>query len=126
MLNSTGFSLWADDYDESVAAADRAGEYPFAGYSRVMETVYQAVCQGQKGTVLDVGFGTATLAKRLYDDGFTIYGIDFSPRMVELARAKMPNATLLCQDMKQGLPAALAGVRVRPDCGDLFPAPPDG
>lgn len=38
--------------------------------------------------IADLGCGTATLSVLLADQGYTIDGVDFSPAMVELARAK--------------------------------------
>ena len=35
--------------------------------------------------MLDIGFGTATLTTKLYENGCVIYGQDFSSRMIELA-----------------------------------------
>ena len=58
--------------------------------------------------VLDLGFGTASLTKRLYDAGCEVYGQDFSPRMVEVAQEKMPNALLIHRDFSSGLAPELA------------------
>lgn len=111
MLCSEGFNLWADGYDESVGLSDDAGEYPFAGYRDVLNAVYRAVRSRRAARVLDIGFGTAVLTRRLYDDGSTIYGVDFSERMIELAQEKMPNAVLLRHDFADGLPAPLRNER---------------
>ena len=54
----------------------------------------------------DVGVGTAVLTRRLYQDGYAIAGLDFSPRMLEIARERMPRAALLCHDLTDGFPAA--------------------
>ena len=54
-------------------------------------------------TVLDIGFGTATLTAKLYEQGCTIYGQDFSARMLEIAQAKMPQARLYQGDFSNGL-----------------------
>ncbi|MEU4546786.1 class I SAM-dependent methyltransferase [Nonomuraea dietziae] len=43
----------------------------------------------QPSRVLDVGCGTGTLARLLAEEGHTVTGVDLSPRMVELARAKV-------------------------------------
>jgi len=42
-------------------------------------------------TVLDAGCGTGYLSKKLRDRGALVTGIDFSGRMIELARAKHPD-----------------------------------
>ena len=42
-------------------------------------------------TVLDAGCGTGYLSKKLRDRGALVTGIDFSERMIEIARAKHPD-----------------------------------
>ena len=66
------------------------------------------------GTVLDIGFGTGTLTARLYNDGYNIYGIDFSSKMIEIAKVKMPGAELYCYDFTKGLPESLKDTKF--DC----------
>lgn len=94
MLNETGFDLWADGYDRSVGLSDKQDTYPFAGYKQILNAIYNRVLSEPGKTVLDIGFGTGTLTARLYEQGCHIYGQDFSPRMLELARQKMPDAQL--------------------------------
>ena len=103
MLNNKGFDLWADGYDKSVGLSDEANTYPFAGYKRVLAEIFQAVMQTPSASVLDIGFGTAVLTAKLYEQGCTIYGQDFSSRMIELASAKMPDAHLYQGDFTTGL-----------------------
>ncbi len=45
-------------------------------------------------TILVIGFGTGTLTTKLYEEGCRIWGQDFSGRMIELAKAKMPEAKI--------------------------------
>ena len=108
MLDSDGFDLWADGYDRSVQASEESGDYPFAGYRKVLGEIYR-LARGRGGAdVLDIGFGTGVLTKRLYDAGCRITGVDFSEKMVTLAKSKMPGAVLLCRDFTQGLPEEVA------------------
>ena len=39
LLNSKGFDLWADKYDESVDLSDVEGSYPFAGYKNILNEI---------------------------------------------------------------------------------------
>ena len=103
MLNQTEFDLWAEGYDKSVGLSDAEKTYPFAGYRAVLGTIFQTIMKKPKAVVLDVGFGTGTLTAKLYENGCTIYGQDFSARMIELASEKMPNAHLYQGDFTQGL-----------------------
>lgn len=52
---------------------------------------------------MDIGFGTGTLTAKLYEQGCHIWGQDFSERMIELAKLKMPEANLYQGDFLQGL-----------------------
>ena len=103
MLNQKGFDLWADGYDKSVGLSDEQNTYPFAGYKAVLGSIYQTVMEKPNAVILDIGFGTGTLTTKLYENGCTIYGQDFSARMIELASEKMPNAHLYQGDFTQGL-----------------------
>ncbi len=103
MLDQTGFNLWADGYDESVGLSNRSNTYPFAGYQAVLNGIFNQVLSHPGKTVLDLGFGTAVLTAQLYANGCTIFGQDFSSRMIELAQAKMPNAKLYQGDFSKGL-----------------------
>ena len=109
MLNSRGFDLWADGYDKSVSLSEEADEYPFAGYKKVLGTIYSVIRSGSGKRILDVGFGTGILSKKLYDEGYLIYGVDFSKKMIDLSKEKMPDATLIQYDFSQGLPICLRG-----------------
>lgn len=107
MLKSDGFNLWANAYDKSVNLSEEANEYPFAGYKDVLGTIYQIIKKGNGNKILDIGFGTGILSKKLYDDGCDIYGIDFSEKMIEIAKSKMPNAALIQYDFTKGLPDSI-------------------
>lgn len=105
MLNSNGFDLWANGYDKSVSLSEEANKYPFAGYKKVLGTIYNIIRSGNGKNILDIGFGTGILSKKLYDEGYSIYGIDFSAQMIEIAKQKMPSAMLIQYDFTQGLPS---------------------
>ena len=114
MLDPKGFDLWAGRYDADVADSDTSNRYPFAGYRDVLQRVYQTIRAAEYQEILDVGFGTGTLTTRLYADGCRVSGLDFSQAMVDIARRKMPEATLLQHDFTTGLPADWSGRRF--DC----------
>lgn len=60
---------------------------------------------------MDIGFGTGILTKKLYNDGYEIYGIDFWERMIEIAKEKMSLAKLFQYDFSKGLPKELEDVK---------------
>lgn len=104
VLNSSGFDLWADEYDKSVNLSEEEDSYPFAGYQSVLNRVYYHSRASAAGKILDIGFGTGLLSKRLYEEGYSIYGMDFSEKMIELAGEKMAGAHLIRHDFAEGFP----------------------
>jgi len=54
------------------------------------------------GTVLDLGCGMGEpIARHLIDRGFRVVGVDGSPAMIELCRARFPDSEWLVADMRQ-------------------------
>ena len=74
MLDNKGFDLWANGYDESTSVSDEDNTYPFAGYKRILGRIYELIMQKPNASVLDVGFGTATLTTKLYENGCVFMG----------------------------------------------------
>lgn len=104
MLNKQGFDLWANDYDLTVQVSEENNLYPFAGYKKILNTIFNEVMQNKQSNVLDIGFGTGVLTTKLYEHGHHIDGLDFSARMITIAQSKMPKANLIEWDISQGLP----------------------
>ncbi len=104
MLNKQGFNLWANHYDETVQLSEENNLYPFAGYKKILNTIFNEVMQTKKSKVLDIGFGTGVLTNKLYENGHMIDGIDFSNEMIAIAQEKMPSAHLMEWDISNGLP----------------------
>src|SRR5690625_4185725 len=104
MLNSQDFNLWADNYDQTVQVSEENNLYPFVGYRKILNTIFNEVMQKEASNVLDIGFGTGVLASKLYENGHQIDGIDFSSKMISIAKSKMPNANLFECDISRGLP----------------------
>ncbi len=103
--------MWADGYDQDVDLSDEENSYPFAGYKEVLGRIFQIIMRKEKASVLDIGFGTGTLATKLYEHGCSIYGQDFSARMVKVASEKMPAAHLYQGDFSYGLAEPLRNQR---------------
>lgn len=107
MLDNKGFDLWANGYDKSVQLSEESNTYPFAGYRSVLSNIYKKIKVEKTAKILDIGFGTAVLSKKLYDENYQIWGIDFSEKMIEIAKSKMPTAKLIQCDFANGLPQEL-------------------
>lgn len=49
--------------------------------------------------VLDAGCGAGVPVSKALCERFSVTGVDFSEKQIELAKEKVPNATFICQDM---------------------------
>ncbi|WP_025786301.1 class I SAM-dependent methyltransferase [Sporosarcina sp. D27] len=107
MLTNQGFNLWADNYDQTVQISEENNLYPFAGYKKILNTIFNEVMQKENSNVLDIGFGTGVLTSKLYENGHQIDGLDFSSKMISIAQSKMPNANLFKWDISKGLPSEI-------------------
>lgn len=103
------FDRWAPDYDHSVQDTARAELFPFAGYDDVLEGLCRELHAEPGMTVLDVGTGTGNLARRIQDLGCRLWGTDLSATMLEEARAKLPEATLVEADLQSTWPESIDG-----------------
>lgn len=107
MLDKNGFDKWAPEYDKSVSASDKEGEYPFAGYSQVLTEVGRLIKEPHGAKILDIGVGTGRFSAGLYAEGARICGVDFSSAMLEKARAAMPDGEFHLFNFESGLPQEL-------------------
>lgn len=104
MLNSKGFDLWANDYDKTVEVSEENHTYPFAGYKEILNRIFNEVMKKDQAKVLDIGFGTGILTEKIYGNGHTIDGLDFSAEMIAISKEKMPLANLMEWDITNGVP----------------------
>ncbi|GKV68628.1 hypothetical protein NCCP2716_11260 [Sporosarcina sp. NCCP-2716] len=109
MLTSKGFDLWADEYDKTVQLSEESNTYPFAGYKEILNVIFNESMQKPNSDILDIGFGTGVLTRKLYEQGHHIDGVDFSSNMIALAQPTMPDANLLEWDISKGLPPEILG-----------------
>ncbi len=90
------FDRWAGSYDNEVRSD--AG-FPFAGYDRVLDEIVHLAIAKPGMRVLDLGTGTGNLAARFTALGCEVFGIDFSPKMLAVARRKVPDARFVRGDL---------------------------
>ena len=63
--------------------------------------------------VLDLGCGAGPLSRRLAERGFFTWGLDVSPALIALARARLPDADFQCGSILDvPLPSAVAAAAV--------------
>jgi len=99
MLDKSGFEKWAGNYDASIAASLHT--FPFIGYYEVLSAIVSLV-EPEKGMeIMDIGIGTGLLSEELCRRGCIIYGVDFSTKMLEKARTRIPSAKLEVVDVSR-------------------------
>lgn len=98
------FDDWAPQYDAAVEAEE---EFPFAGYEQILEAIVREASAETGMDVLDLGTGTGNLAQRFVALHCNVFGADFSPRMLDEARYKVPDAHFVQADLLAALPAEL-------------------
>lgn len=88
------FDNWASNYNPG-----ENERFPFIGYDAVIDAVAQISAPEPGDSVLDIGIGTGNLAKKFADRGCSVYGLDFSAKMLEKASEQLPEATLVQTDL---------------------------
>ncbi|MCP4631400.1 MAG: class I SAM-dependent methyltransferase [candidate division Zixibacteria bacterium] len=108
MLDEKGFDGWSGGYDEDIRKR-QGNEYPFEGYSKTLGYIQDKVKAGKAVKILDIGIGTGALTEILYGEGIEITGVDFSDKMLDLAKEKMPKGRFIKFDFNKGLPKEIEG-----------------
>ncbi len=96
------FDSWAEHYDQSTLESTI---FPFNGYEKVLQTVLGRAESRPGHAVLDLGTGTGKLALLFDKIGCELWCSDFSPLMLEKARAKLPHAHFALHDLRQAWPS---------------------
>jgi putative AdoMet-dependent methyltransferase len=99
------FDSWAADYDYYVKSV--SDSFPFRGYDDVLNRIVELADPEPGLKILDAGIGTGNLAQRFIEFDCEIWGIDYSSRMLEEAKKKVPNAHLLQVDIQSEWPVEL-------------------
>ena len=89
------FEQWAGRYDRSVQTDTGI----FASYDEILAEVVRAAGVKAGMRVLELGVGTGNLAQRFVALGCEVWGVDFSPAMLAIAREKAPEARLASMDL---------------------------
>ena len=98
------FDDWAAHYDHSVQTTDG---FPFDGYEQVLDEILRLAAAQSQMLVLDLGTGTGNLAKRFAALGCTVWGTDFSSKMLAEAQTKLPQVRFVQADLLGDWPVEL-------------------
>jgi putative AdoMet-dependent methyltransferase len=96
------FDQWATDYDSGFEKW--AKTFPFIGYNDVLDTIVHLSTPVSGKKVLDLGVGTGNLAQRYVNLGCSIWGVDFSSKMLAIAQEKVPDIILSQFDIRDEWP----------------------
>ena len=88
VLDKEGFNQWAAQYDQTVAQTQADSQYPFAGYDAVLQAIETIVAAKPQPEVLDAGFGTGVLTRRLAERGAQITGRSEERRVGKECRSR--------------------------------------
>ncbi|MFW9976084.1 MAG: class I SAM-dependent DNA methyltransferase, partial [Candidatus Thorarchaeota archaeon] len=99
------FDSWAADYDYFIKVGSQS--FPFLGYHDVLNRIVKLADPKPGMKILDVGIGTGLLAQKFLDFKCQIWGIDFSAKMLEEAKKKVPRANLFQVDIRSKWPPSL-------------------
>lgn len=84
------YNRFADTYENNRGLFD---------VSNVFEEFYSSL-NAERGELLDLGCGAGEpFAKWFIERGWNVTGVDFSSKMLELARRHVPQMTAICADM---------------------------
>lgn len=87
------FDRWADTYDDLIAM--HSDKFPFAGYNALLNRIVELTNPKAGMKILDVGIGIGELAKRFIEYDCEIWGLDYSPKMLDITKKKIPEAHLI-------------------------------
>jgi ubiquinone/menaquinone biosynthesis C-methylase UbiE len=100
------------DFFDGHAAADSYDVFTPESSTRLIETCMRVAKLGRGARVADLGCGSGVFTDLLYRQGYDPVGLDISPKLIALGRAKYPKIEFLEGDVEQ-LPfssASLDGV----------------
>ncbi|NET43212.1 bifunctional 2-polyprenyl-6-hydroxyphenol methylase/3-demethylubiquinol 3-O-methyltransferase UbiG [Okeania sp. SIO2B3] len=91
-----------NEYVEIVNYYDNLLTSGYFDYDSLSNTLYNLL--GTRRKVLDIGVGTGLLSEKMLAlANYNIVGVDFSPRMLEIAKKRLANSDvrLICEDITQ-------------------------
>lgn len=99
-LRKTLFNDWASTYNQSVHKSDKENTYPFAGYSKIQNYIFDRCKEIPNARILEMGIGTGLMTWKLYGLEYDITGVDISKEMIKQAKLIMPLNKYVLSDFK--------------------------
>ncbi len=93
------FDRQSASYDHMVASTPA---FPYCEYTTVLEKILRLAEVAPGTSVLEIGVGTANLTKLFVEAECAMWGIDYSEKMLEIARQKAPQAHFVAHDIQNG------------------------
>ena len=93
---------WKNEYNEHILEADSYNEYPYAGYTKLLQKMYEATSGLKK--ILFLGIGTKDLVKELYKNSCDITVIESSEKILSSCKKDIPNCKFIHHDIEKGFP----------------------
>ncbi|MFW9967550.1 MAG: class I SAM-dependent methyltransferase [Candidatus Thorarchaeota archaeon] len=103
--NPEFFDRWAEEYDWFVKRWSES--FPFNGYDDVLNRIVELADPEPGMRILDMGIGTGILAQKFIEADCEVWGIDFSGKMLDEAKKKVPDAHLYKVDILSEWPSEL-------------------
>ncbi len=95
----------AKEYDKLVDNDVKENLFPYSGYKTIQDIVTDYLLEkDKKVNILDLGCGTAKLYDKIDPNKFSLYGVDRSRAMIEIAKKKQSKAVFIYHDILKGLP----------------------
>lgn len=99
----------ANDYERMIKSEDERNQFPYDGYNHILRTVAEEMMTVASDNdsiklILDAGIGTGYLYEFYPTNQCEITGIDLSPKMLDLARERVPEGNFLEADINDGFP----------------------
>lgn len=104
------YDMIALDYDQLVEEDVKKDQFPYGGYLELQEIIINEIVDNKhlsQANILDIGIGTASLYEKIAPSKINVTGIDVSKKMLEIAKLKFSNATLIHHDIMEGIPEEL-------------------
>lgn len=97
----------AKEYDSMIQEDIRLNRFPYAAYDQMQDIIANYIYDNRHieiAEILDIGIGTASLYDKVMPEKLSLTGMDISEKMLEIAKLRFPDATLMQHDIFKGMP----------------------